>query len=294
MKKITKKNDIPKNSSLILGFFDGIHLGHQDVIQRGVDFAKENNTSSVLITFKNSPTEYFQGSFEYIFPRKHSYDLIKNLGVDYIYECNFAELANITAEDYLKHNIIETFAPMAITTGFNHTFGLNKVGNADFLANNQTRYNYKYFSIPAYKYNQEVVSSTAIKQHLSNGEIDIANKLLNSNFTLESKVIKGNQLGRKLGFPTANMEYPTNIIKIPFGVYKIRVFNKPAILNWGKKPTLKNQKEVLEVHIPDFDDNLYGKTLKIEILDKIRDEKKFKNIEELKSQIEKDVAECLK
>ena len=111
-------------------------------------------------------------------------------------------------------------------------------------------------------------------------------------FTIKSTVIKGEQLGRKIGFPTANMKYPEKIIKIPYGVYKIEIFNKPAIMNWGTKPTFLSD-EILEVHIPNFNENLYGKELEIKILNKIRDEKKFENIEDLTAQIKKDVESCL-
>ena len=125
------------------------------------------------------------------------------------------------------------------------------------------------------------------------GNIKKANEFLASNFKLKSKVIKGNQLGRKLGFPTANMNYPEKIVKPPYGVYKAQVQNMPAILNWGIKPTINGKEEVLEVHIPNYNNDLYWKELEIEFLEKIRSEKKFNNLEELKAQIEKDL-ECLK
>ena len=123
--------------------------------------------------------------------------------------------------------------------------------------------------------------------------LDKANKHLDHPFILKSIVIKGQQLGRKIGFPTANLKYPENIIKIPHGVYEAKIFNKQAILNWGVKPTVNGKEELLEVHIPNYNEDLYGKEICIEVYRKIRDEKRFASIDELKTQIARDI-ECLK
>ena len=117
--------------------------------------------------------------------------------------------------------------------------------------------------------------------------------MLGHNFSITSTVEKRKQLGRTLGFPTANMNYPNDIIKLPYGVYACRVFDKKAVLNWGIKPTFENEKEILEVHILDYNENLYNKNLTINIIEKIRNEIKFNNIEELKTQINKDIKKCL-
>ena len=137
------------------------------------------------------------------------------------------------------------------------------------------------------------MSSTQIKEFLALGQIEEANKFLTRNFSIESTVIEGNKIGRTLGFPTANMEYPKQITNIPYGVYKIKTLERIAIMNWGIKPTIGSE-ELIEIHIPNFDADLYNKDLKIEILSKIRNEIKFSSIEDLKLQIEKDVQECLK
>lgn len=284
---ITKYN----GASIILGFFDGVHCGHREVIKTAVDFAKENNTKTVLITFKESPAEYFGKNIPNIYPRQYSYDIISDLGVNAIWELNFINFVNKSADEFLEL-LNKTFSPKSISTGFNHTFGANKKGNPDFLKQNQEKYGYKYFCSPEYKISGETVSSTRIRELLKDGNIEKANLFLKNNFTFTSEVIKGKQLGRELGFPTANMQYPENFVKIPYGVYEVRVFGRPAILNWGIKPTVNGKSEVLEVHIPDFHDDLYGKILSVEIIKKIREEKKFNNIEELKEQITKDI-KCL-
>ena len=287
--EILNKNSIfPKDVSLILGFFDGIHLGHCKVIESIMHTKK-----SVLVTFTTSPAEFFNKKTEYIYPRNFSYNLLESKGIDYILEYDFSEVVNLPAEEYLK-DLIENFNPASITTGFNHSFGANKSGDSSFLKTKQADFGYKYFCVPEYKHNGYPVSSTNIKKLLSNGEIELANSLLGRNFSITSRVEEGARLGREIGFPTANLIYPENIVRIPHGVYVAKVLNKPAISNWGVKPTVGSDKEVVEVHIPNFTGNLYSKDLNIEIIRKIRDEKKFNNIEELKLQICEDVEQCLK
>ncbi len=284
MEILYENSCFPQNSALILGFFDGVHAGHRDVIKNSKQGIK------VLVTFSKSPAEYFRTPFEYIYPREYNYNLIENLGVDYIFERDFKNLARISADDYLK-DLIDKFNPISIITGFNHTFGANKQGNPDFLRKNQESYNY--ICTPPTIIENEIVSSTRIKELLKVGNIEKANKFLTRNFSIESVVIKGAQLGQKLGFPTANMKYPQNIVRIPYGVYKVYVAAMPAIMNWGVKPTI-GAEELLEVHIPNYESNLYGQRLRVEIVSKIRDEKKFESLEDLKNQIEKDVKICLK
>lgn len=281
------------NTTLILGFFDGIHIGHKKVIESAVKFAKGNKSKTILLTFPNSPAEYFNNNPAYIYERNLNYELIKRLGVSIINETNFESLVNISASDYLKY-IVSEYKPRAIFTGFNYTFGKDRIGNTDFLAKGQSLYDYKYFCIDPVIIDDKVVSSTLIKELLSSGLVGDAAKLLGEPFSLKSIVIRGNQLGRTIGFPTANMVYPDNIIRLPFGVYKVETMERTAILNWGIKPTFEAKTPMLEVYIPNFDGDLYGKELEMKLISKIRDEKRFSSLAELKLQITKDVNECLK
>ncbi len=277
---------------LILGFFDGIHSGHQKVINSAVEYAKLNGLKTILLTFPKSPAEYFAGGFEYIYPRKYNYELIKKLGVDEIEETEFSTLVNIEAEDYIK-NIFQKYSPKAIFTGFNYTFGKNRKGNTKLLKDFQSIFQYEYFCIPEYKIGNITVCSSKIKEFIKNGDLKKANEFLGRKFFIESKVIYGNQIGRTIGFPTANLEYPLNIVKLPFGVYKTETLGKKSMTNWGKKPTVGiNNGEIAEVHIINYDDNLYGKILRVEFSEKIREEKKFSNLEELKNQLKKDIKKC--
>jgi len=284
MEILNEKSDFPKQVALVLGFFDGIHVGHRNVINN------TPNCEKVIVTFSSSPAEFFDQNTKYIYPRCYNYKLMESLGVNYVYEQDFSQIVNISAERYLQ-DLIEKFNPVSISTGFNHTFGYNREGNSSFLKKYAKVY--KYYETKPVKINNEIVSSTLIKKYLNIGDLHSANKLLTKNFSLQSKVIEGIKLGRKLGFPTANLKYPEKIIKIPYGVYKIKIFDKPAIMNWGIKPTI-GAEELIEIHIPNFNKNLYNEFLEFEVITKIRNEKKFESLDELKNQISKDVLECLR
>lgn len=283
MKILHENSEFPQGVSLILGFFDGVHAGHQDVIKN------TPNCKKVVVTFSSSPAQFFNKDFCYIYPRKYNYELLEQLNVNCVYEQDFSKIAHLTAKEYLE-KLIKNFNPLSITTGFNHTFGAHKQGNPEFLE--QQKKCFEYFCTKPTIVDNEIVSSTLIKGLIANGEIEKANNLLTKTFTVESTVIKGAKLGRQLGFPTANMKYPKEIVKLPYGVYKIKTLDKPAVMNWGIKPTI-NSEELLEVHIPNFKEDLYGKNLRIEVVSKIREEKKFNDLKELQSQIEKDVISCL-
>lgn len=280
-------------TGLILGFFDGVHAGHRAVIESAFEYSD----NVILVTFKESPAVYFGQKAEYIMSRQKSLEKIKSLGVHKIVQLDFSKIANMTAEQYLEYLIIN-YSPVSISTGFNHTFGFGKAGTPDFLYKNQNRYNYKYICVGPIVENNQTISSTLIRNLLVNGNIDQANKLLESKFTVMGNVISGKQIGRKIGFPTANLEYPANTVRIPYGVYKsvVHYDNKElkAITNWGMKPTLNNTfKPVLETHIFNFSGDLYGKQIEIAIEKRIRGEIKFDSLDELKTQITKDVQLCL-
>lgn len=279
-----------KNLALALGYFDGVHLGHQKVIKSAVDYAQNNGKKSAVITFKDHPCCYFYGVCpKYILSRKQREEEIAKLGVDFLYELDFNEtLAGLSAEEYLKNILIKYFSPAAISTGFNHHFGARKSGDAEFLRQHQDRF--KYFEIPPQKINNEIISSTAIRNYLNKGEIAKANEMLGKNFSISGKVIEGQKLGRKLGFRTANLIYPVEIVDIPFGVYEVQTTYGKGITNFGIRPTVSNTKKaVLETHILDFDKDIYGKTIKVEFLRMLRKEQKFNSVNELKKQIQSDI-----
>lgn len=289
MQIFTELNKNP-NLSLALGFFDGVHLGHKAVIQSAVDFAKQNGNKSAVITFSDHPCCYFWGVCpKYILTRKQREQRIKELGVDYLYELDFESIAGLTAQDYLKDILINHFTPVSISTGWNHNFGCKKSGDVKFLHDNSKKYGYEYFELSPEKLDNEIISSTTIRKLLSDGEIERANLMLGSKFSISGEVVKGNQIGRTIGFKTANLVYPPELIELPYGVYSVDTNYGKAIANFGIRPTVNGSHAVLEVHILDFDKDIYGEPITVEFNKMIRAEKKFSSLDALKSQIKLDI-----
>lgn len=294
--QIFNEVNINKGLSLAFGFFDGVHIGHQEVIKSAVNFAKENNTKSAIITFQDHPCCFlFNVQPKYLIKRHDKIKFFRDLGVDYLYFLKFDEyLAMMDASQYMHDIIIKNFAPAAISTGFNHSFGSKRSGDVNFLCTMQNEFCYQYFEIPPVLYGDKPISSTAIRENLSQGNIDIVNSMLGYNYFLDETVVQGEQLGRELGFKTANLIYPDNLVEIGRGVYEVEVEHDGqtyrGVANYGIRPTVENiEKPVLEVHMLDFDKNIYNQEIKVTFLKKIREEKKFGSKDELKAQIKQDV-----
>ncbi len=296
MQIFTELNKNPE-LSLALGYFDGVHKGHQKVIRSAVEFARQNGNKSAVITFKDHPCCFFRGVCpKYILTRADRLKHIEALGIDFVYILDFdARLCMLSAEDYLKNILIDNFSPKSISTGFNHYFGSKKSGGVDLLTKMQNIYGYEYFEIPPQKAGDDTISSTAIREALSKGQIQNANEMLGYNFTIKGEVVKGQQLGRKIGFRTANLVYPCELIDMPFGVYSVNVrygeLIYKGISNFGIRPTVSNSKQCsLETHILDFDKDIYGEEISVEFLKMIRAERKFASLSELKAQIGEDIS----
>lgn len=298
--QIFEELNFNKGLSLAFGFFDGVHLGHQAVIKSAVDFAHANNTKSAIVTFQDHPCCFFYDvQPKYIIRRHDKYKMFEKLGVDYLYSIKFDEsLAHMLASDYLKEVIIKNFEPIGITTGFNHFFGAKKSGDVDFLKNMQEELNYKYVEVPPILYKDEVISSTRIREDIAIGSIAPVNEMLGYSYFLEETVVEGEKIGRTIGFKTANLIFPDVLVVPAKGVYKVSVEydskTYDGIANYGLRPTVAHDnKAVFEVHMLDFDRDIYGEKIKVNFLKKIRDEKKFESLDELKLQIQKDIEDSL-
>ena len=189
----------------------------------------------------------------------------------------------------LKDVLVNYFTPLSISTGWNHNFGCNKSGNVKFLHNNSKKYGYEYFELSPEKLDDEIISSTTIRKLLSDGEIERANLMLGSKFSISGEVVKGNQIGRTIGFKTANLIYPPELIELPYGVYSVNTNYGKAIANFGIRPTVKGSQALLEVHILDFEKDIYGENLTVYFNKMIRAEKKFSSLDALKNQIKLDI-----
>ncbi len=290
MQILTELNKNP-NLSLALGYFDGVHLGHRAVIKSAVDFAHKNGNKSAVITFSDHPCCYFWGVCpKYILTRTEREKRIRELGVDYLYELDFESISGLTANEYLRDVLIKYFTPLSISTGWNHNFGFKKSGNVKFLSEQSKKYDYTYFELPPQKIGSEIISSTVIRKLLSNGHVEKANQMLGQNFSIEGEVVKGNQIGRTIGFRTANLIYPPELIELPYGVYSVDTNYGKGIANFGVRPTVNGSNAVLEIHILNFHKDIYGETLRAEFNKMIRAEKKFPSLNALKNQISIDIA----
>ena len=295
MEIIRELRQIP-NLSLALGFFDGVHVGHQSVISCAVNFAKEAGTKSAVVTFQEHPYCFFKGeSPKYILTLQDKYKYMEELGVDYVFELDFAAVCRMTPEEYLNDVLVRYFNPKAISTGFNHKFGVDKSGDVMFLSDCQMKYDYLYFATPPQSIFGDVISSTAIRQFIKTGVVDMATSMLGRKFSVSGTVIKGREIGRTIGYPTANIIYPLDIVEPPYGVYDVDVTLDDGsihrgLANFGVSPTISNEDiAILEVYLLDFDGDLYDREIKVSFSKMIRPEIKFDNLDELKTQIDFDV-----
>lgn len=284
------------NLSLALGFFDGIHLGHAVVIKNAVRYAKENGLQSGVILFRSHPREFFTGKkFEHLIEFNDKISMLNKMGVDYVFLLDFdTKIAKMTAADYMENIILPYLRPAAITTGFNHTFGQGGEGTPETLAKYAKDFDFRYFQIPQITAFNHTVSSTVIRNAVKDGDFELVKKLLGYYFYIKSPVFHGRKIGRTINFPTANLIYPENIVGIDIGVYYVYVNlngnTYRGVMNYGLRPTVdkKDVVPVPEVHLLDFEGNLYGSVIKVSFVSKIRDERPFNSLEELKQQIEKD------
>lgn len=282
-----------KDLCLGLGFFDGVHVAHQAIIKDVVKNAKENGLKSAIITFERAPLSYLNKNIKCRYLENNSKKAreIEELGVDYLFFIDFEKIKNLEAIEYLEL-LHKNFSPKFITTGFNNNFGVEARGDAEFLRENEERFGYKYHEIPPQMIDSHLVSSSEIRNLIKVGAIEKANEFLGRDFSIFGVVQVGNMVGRTINFPTINILWEKDIVKLPYGVYKgfvkVAGVEKRAVINWGYRPTIDNKK-VLEAYILDFEGDLYGQEVEIGFKSFVREQMKFPSVQELKEQIEKDI-----
>ncbi|WP_044337359.1 bifunctional riboflavin kinase/FAD synthetase [Rossellomorea aquimaris] len=290
------KNDFPP-LVLALGYFDGVHRGHQRVITTAVKKAKELNVSSAVMTFDPHPSVVLghkHKHIHYITPLEDKKEIIEELGVDYLFIVRFtSEFASLIPQDFVDQYIIGLNV-LHVVAGFDYSYGRLGKGTMETLPFHSRD---KFTSTTVSKLTDEdlKVSSTFIRGSLEEGDVKKVHQLLGRPFKMKGTVIHGDKRGRKIGFPTANIELADDYLTPKVGVYavKIKIHDKwfDGVCNIGYKPTFKNPDEYslsIEVHIFDFHSSIYGEEVYIEWYERIRDEQKFSGIEELISQIQKD------
>lgn len=277
--------------------FDGVHYGHQQIIKDVVNEAVKNNGKSIVITFDTHPRMVLRHDaykLKFINSYNEKISLIEKEGVDYLVLIPFTkEFSQKTTSDFVKEYLVDILKIKMLIIGYDNRFGNKENNNFSSLFELGKQYNFDIKKIEVQQIDGLTVSSTRIREALDKGNIKLANKLLGYNYYFSGKVIKGNQIGQKIGFPTANIDLENDFKIIPaMGVYAIKVLYKKQIyrgmLNIGIRPTLNINKLSIEVNIFDFNENIYNKYLTIYFIDRIRDEIRFSNIEELTNQLIKD------
>ena len=290
-----------KNSVVSIGMFDGVHLGHTSVINRVIAIAKEKRIKSIIITFSNSPVSYFSKDVldQQITTSEEKIELFRKTQLDYLFVIEFNEyIANLNPYTFMNEILISLFKVSYMVFGYDNHFGKNREGTFKFISENFKDINADL--IIASKKDEITISSTRIKEEIVNGHIINANKLLGHPYIINGKVVKGMQLGRKLGFPTANLACNNNDKILPKnGVYytltKIKEKEYVSITNIGIKPSVQKSNSIsIETYIIDFNQSIYGRNITIKFIDRIRDEIKFNNISDLINQITLDVSHVIK
>lgn len=285
-----------KKTIVTIGTFDGVHIGHQKIIEKLIQGAKNSDYESLILTFFPHPRMVLQGnsSIKLLNTIDEKSSLLEKTGLDNLVIHPFdKEFSNLSAEEFVKTILVEVFNIQKIIIGHDHRFGKNRVANIDNLILFGKKYGFEVEQISAQEIDSVSVSSTKIRDAIANGTMAIANEFLGYNYLLTGKIIRGKQLGRTLGFPTANLKIEENYKLIPKnGVYIVKSILQGktvfGIMNIGLNPTVNGDVLSIEVHFLDFDSDLYDTEIAVSVIDRIRDEQNFHSLDLLKTQIEKD------
>lgn len=282
---------------LTLGNFDGVHLGHQQLINHLIKQSKKLNLPTVVMLFEPQPLEFFckKNAPARLTSFKEKVELIKKLGIDYIIAVPFTQtFANMLAPDFIQDWLINKLQAKYIVIGDDFRFGRERKGDINLLQQYTHNNQFVVESMPTFVWNDLRISSTAVREALFNSDFKLAHCLLGRNYAIEGKVVHGNALARQLGFPTANIHLNRKKPALQ-GVYFVKVKNccsnqhYHGIANIGIRPTIEGKKAILEVNLFDFSGDIYGQYLDVIFVHKLRDEKKFDSLTDLKQQIAQDV-----
>lgn len=290
------------NTIVTIGTFDGVHLGHQKIIKRLVELKNKQGGEIVLFTFAPHPRKVLfpeQIDLKLITTTEEKCDLLKQFGIDHVLVFPFTKtFSQMQAQNYISDIIAKGLKTKTLVIGYDHRFGSNREGSIDTLKQFAPIHHFSVEEIPAQEINQLNISSTRIRKAIDEGDMQTANEFLGYTFFITGSVVKGKQLGRTIGYPTANIFIEDNDKLIPkIGVYAVNVVLKgvryKGMLNVGTNPTTDFDNKIkIEVNIFDFDKDIYGETLKLEFVKRIRDEEKFANLDELKQALANDKNAC--
>jgi len=288
------KEKVKESTSATIGIFDGVHLGHKSIISLIRKEAVKNNLTSCVVTFFPHPQKVLRGvDMPLIVPLKERFRLLEKEGVDITVCFNFTKaFSKISAKDFIKEYLVEKINIKSIFVGPDLFFGRNREGNVELLESMGKSFGFETKTVRPVYFEDELISSTAIRQFIEDGNVNKAANFLGDCFTVEGVVKEGERRGRDLGFPTANLDTDWELLPKK-GVYitwaEINGKKLKSITNVGTRPTFGKNQLLIESHILDFNDDIYGDTIRVSFIDRLRDEKRFDNVESLISQISTDV-----
>jgi len=296
-----------RNAVVTIGTFDGVHAGHRQIIDELLHEARAINGETVIITFHPHPRKIVSSTIlgiRLINTLEEKIELLEQLGIDHLVIVPFTDaFANQQAEDYVEHFLVKRFHPHTIIIGYDHRFGRERKGDYRLLELLAPRFHYQLKEIPKHILDEIAISSTRIREALLEGRIDTADKLLGYEFFFSGTVVDGDKLGRKLGYPTANIQVQDEEKIIPgngiYAVYATIPQHKDeqrlkGMMSIGFRPTVDGKKRVIEVNLFDFNQDIYGLTLRVYVKKYLREEIKFDSLEALVKQIDQDKIDSLK
>lgn len=283
-----------KGTAVALGQFDALHMGHTDIICDVVDYARKNGLKSVVYMFENDPSDVVSGRTTLkVNTLQKRFKIIKEFGVDIVIARRFDEgLMKLSCIEFTEKYICNMLNAKYITVGYNYRFGNKGEGSAETLASECNSRGIKVHIVPEVKLGGVSVSSTIIRERISLGDVEGAAQLMGRRFSLSGKVAEGNKIGRELGFPTANMEIPKDMVIPKFGVYETRTYVNgrayASLTNVGGKPTVERDTFCIETHICAEIGDIYGEVIDVEFCSLLREIVRFEGLEPLKEQLRKD------
>lgn len=282
-----------KGSAVALGYFDGIHIGHKAVLNKALEKAEEKNLVPVVVLFDIHPRKLLSGNVPPVLTgEEHKREILTNMGFE-IFDFDFREGMNYEADEFIEKILIEKLNAKAVSCGFDYRYGKGGKGNAETMREALLKRDIDFCAVEPVFLSDEIISSTAIRNFIEQGEIEKANAMLGEYFSYDFTVEHGDGRGRTLGVPTINQFFPQDFIVPKFGVYasETKIDGKvyPSVTNVGIRPTVSEDSMRSETCILDFSGDLYGKRVQVQLIKYLRDEIKFPTIEALKQAIEKDI-----
>ncbi|MBK8398084.1 MAG: bifunctional riboflavin kinase/FAD synthetase [Leptospiraceae bacterium] len=293
------EKEIEGGSVITLGNFDGIHLGHLSLIKRLKEVSKIKNLPSILVTYFPNPAIVLgkNKSLKTVYSEEIKKEIIETFSIDMLLTIPFTqEFSGMHAYEFTKSILVDRLKAHHIIIGFNHFFGKGRQGDFVFLQSHAEEFDYSVEKIDQVYAKDEPVSSSKIRTLIQSGDVTKAKELLTRPVIIRGKVVEGHKRGRQIGFPTANIQLSGDSLIPSQGVYAVYILlggvKHKAMLNIGNNPTFGNQNQSIEAHIFDFQSDIYGKIIDCWFIERIRDEKKFNGIEELKQQLSEDANTC--